>query len=55
MPMIDIYATAGTFPDIKNLAIDAAALVKSVEPYRRVGSGHQRPFLCLQHFCSDRT
>ena len=31
MPMIDIYAAAGTFPDIKKLATDAAALVKSVE------------------------
>ena len=26
MPMIDIYATAGTFPDIKKLVTDAAAL-----------------------------
>jgi len=31
MPMIDIYAAAGTFPNIKKLATDAAALVKSVE------------------------
>ena len=31
MPMIDIYAAAGTFADIKRLSIDAAALVKSVE------------------------
>jgi hypothetical protein len=31
MPMIDIYAAAGTLPDIKKLATDAAALVKSVE------------------------
>ena len=31
MPMIDIYAAAGTFPDTKQLATDAAALVKSVE------------------------
>ena len=31
MPMIDIYAAAGTFQDIKKLATDAAALVKSVE------------------------
>jgi hypothetical protein len=31
MPMIDIYAVAGTFADIKNLSTDAAALVKSVE------------------------
>ena len=31
MPMIDIYAAAGTFPDIKKLATDAASLVKSVE------------------------
>ena len=31
MPMIDIYAAAGTFADIKRLATDAAALVKSVE------------------------
>ena len=31
MPMIDIYAAAGTFPNINKLATDAAALVKSVE------------------------
>jgi phenylpyruvate tautomerase PptA (4-oxalocrotonate tautomerase family) len=31
MPMIDIYATAGTFADPHKLAIDAAATVKSVE------------------------
>src|SRR6202521_1617801 len=31
MPMIDIFAAAGTFGDIKKLAADAAALVKSVE------------------------
>jgi phenylpyruvate tautomerase PptA (4-oxalocrotonate tautomerase family) len=29
--MIDIYAAVGTFPNIKQLAADAAALVKSVE------------------------
>ena len=28
MPMIDIYAAAGTFADVKKLASDAAALVK---------------------------
>ena len=31
MPMIDIYAATGTFSDVKKLASDAAALVKSVE------------------------
>ena len=31
MPMIDIYATAGTFSDPHKLAIDAAATVKAVE------------------------
>lgn len=31
MPMIDIYATAGTFGDPHKLAVDAAATVKSVE------------------------
>ncbi len=31
MPMIDIYALAGTFADTKNLATDAAALLESVE------------------------
>ena len=31
MPMIDIYAAAGTFADTKKLSADAAALVKSVE------------------------
>ncbi len=35
MPMIDIYAAAGTFSDVKKLASDAAALVKSVERLRR--------------------
>ena len=31
MPMIDIHATAGTFSNPHQLAIDAAALVKAVE------------------------
>jgi phenylpyruvate tautomerase PptA (4-oxalocrotonate tautomerase family) len=31
MPMIDIYATAGTFSDPHALATDAAATVKSIE------------------------
>ena len=31
MPMIDIYATAGTFPDVHALAAEAAAIVKDVE------------------------
>jgi phenylpyruvate tautomerase PptA (4-oxalocrotonate tautomerase family) len=31
MPMIDIYATAGTFADPHKLAMDAAATVKEVE------------------------
>ena len=31
MPMIDIYAVAGTFADPKQLAIDAAMTVKTIE------------------------
>lgn len=31
MPMIDIYAKAGTFTDMKKLATDAATTVKNVE------------------------
>src|ERR1700739_4521329 len=31
MPMIDIYAAAGTFADAHKLAADAAAVVKAVE------------------------
>ena len=31
MPMIDIYAVAGTFVDTHKLATDAAALIKGVE------------------------
>ena len=31
MPMIDIYAVAGTFADAKKLAMDAAGIVKTVE------------------------
>ncbi|HVU12988.1 MAG TPA: hypothetical protein VHD90_17035 [Phototrophicaceae bacterium] len=31
MPMIDIYATAGTFSDPHKLAADAAATVKAIE------------------------
>ncbi len=31
MPMIDIYAVAGTFADTKQLAIDAANTVKTIE------------------------
>jgi phenylpyruvate tautomerase PptA (4-oxalocrotonate tautomerase family) len=31
MPMIDIYAAAGTFADTKKLSTDAAALVRTIE------------------------
>src|SRR5271154_3383587 len=31
MPMIDIYASTGTFQNLHQLAMDAAAVVKSVE------------------------
>jgi phenylpyruvate tautomerase PptA (4-oxalocrotonate tautomerase family) len=31
MPMIDIYATTGTFSDVRRLAADAAAAVKNIE------------------------
>ena len=31
MPMIDIYATAGTFTEPHQLAIDAATVVKNVK------------------------
>jgi phenylpyruvate tautomerase PptA (4-oxalocrotonate tautomerase family) len=31
MPMIDIYAAAGTFADVHKLVTDAAAIVKAVE------------------------
>jgi phenylpyruvate tautomerase PptA (4-oxalocrotonate tautomerase family) len=31
MPMIDVYAVAGTFADIHRLAVDLAAAVKEVE------------------------
>lgn len=31
MPMIDIFAAAGTFADTHKLATDAAALIKAVE------------------------
>jgi phenylpyruvate tautomerase PptA (4-oxalocrotonate tautomerase family) len=31
MPMIDIYAVAGTFADVHKLAKDAAAVIKAVE------------------------
>src|SRR5215467_13958939 len=31
MPMIDIYAVAGTFADTKQLVIDAATTVKTIE------------------------
>ena len=31
MPMIDIYATTGTFQSVHQLAMDAAAVLKSVE------------------------
>ena len=31
MPMIDIYATTGTFSDLHKLAVDAATTVKTIE------------------------
>ena len=38
MPMIDIYAVAGTFADPKQLAIDAATTVKTIEGVPDVGA-----------------
>jgi hypothetical protein len=35
MPMIDIYATRGTFQDVHQLAIDAAAVVEGVPTPQR--------------------
>jgi phenylpyruvate tautomerase PptA (4-oxalocrotonate tautomerase family) len=31
VPMIDVYAATGTFPDTHKLAVDAAAIVREVE------------------------
>jgi phenylpyruvate tautomerase PptA (4-oxalocrotonate tautomerase family) len=61
MPMIDIYAAAGTFADIKKLSTDAAALVKSVEqvpdiPMFRKNTAafvHEMPLAAISNVDSD--
>jgi len=61
MPMIDIYAAAGTFADIKKLSADAAALVKSVEqvpdiPMFRKNTAafvHEMPAAAISNVDSD--
>ena len=61
MPMIDIYAVAGTFADIKKLSTDAAALVKSVEqvpdiPMFRKNTAafvHEMPLAAISNVDSD--
>jgi phenylpyruvate tautomerase PptA (4-oxalocrotonate tautomerase family) len=61
MPMIDIYAAAGTFADIKTLAADAAAIVKSVEQvpdipmFRKNTAGfvHEMPATAISNVDGD--
>ena len=61
MPMIDIFAAAGTFADIKKLSTDAAALVKSVEqvpdiPMFRKNTAafvHEMPLAAISNVDSD--
>jgi phenylpyruvate tautomerase PptA (4-oxalocrotonate tautomerase family) len=61
MPMIDIYAAAGTFADIKTLAADAAAIVKSVEQvpdipmFRKDTAGfvHEMPATAISNVDGD--
>ena len=63
MPMIDIYAAAGTFADIKKLSTDAAALVKSVEqvpdiPMFRKNTAafvHEMPAAAISNVDGDST
>src|SRR6267143_3215676 len=63
MPMIDIYAAAGTFPNIKKLATDAATLVKSVEqvpdiPMFRQNTAafvHEMPAAAISNVNGDST
>ena len=39
MPMTDIYATAGTFSNVRRLAADAAPAVKDIEQVYPPGRG----------------
>src|ERR1700722_757164 len=63
MPMIDIYAKAGTFADTKKLATDAAATVKKVEGvpdipmFRKNTAGfvHELPDGALSNVDGDST
>jgi len=63
MPMIDVYATAGTFPDTHRLAVDLAAAVMAVEQvpdipmFRKNTSAfvHELPSTCLANVDGDST
>jgi phenylpyruvate tautomerase PptA (4-oxalocrotonate tautomerase family) len=62
MPMIDIYAAAGTFADTHQLAVDAASTVKTIEqvpdiPMFRKNTAafvHELASACLANVDGDR-
>ena len=63
MPMIDVYATTGTFGDEHQLAVDLASAVMKVEqvpdiPLFRTNTAafiHQLPAQCLANVDGDST
>ena len=63
MPMIDVYATTGTFADEHQLAVDLASAVMKVErvpdiPLFRTNTAafiHQLPAQCLANVDGDST
>ena len=49
MPMIDVYATAGTFPDTHQLAVDLAAAVMTIEQVPDIPMFRQNTAAFIHH------
>jgi len=53
MPMIDIYAAEGTFPDPHQLAADAATIVMTVEQVPNIPMFRQNTAAFVHHLTAD--
>ena len=53
MPMIDIYAVAGTFADPKQLAMDAATTVKTIEGVPDIAMFRQNTAAFIHELSTD--
>ena len=54
MPMIDVYAASGTFPDTRQLAIDLATAVMTVEGVPDISMFRQNTAAFIHQLDTDR-